>query len=70
VARGVAVTIASQPPAAVQASLRTIWATRDVPAGQISELGNIFLNLSMSAEALGEGQDVFRTRRPDPPTVR
>jgi enoyl-CoA hydratase/carnithine racemase len=70
VARGVAATIATQPPAAVQASLRTIWATRDVPAGQLSELGNIFLNLSMSAEALGEGQDVFRTRRPDPPTVR
>jgi hypothetical protein len=41
-----------------------------VPAGQLSELGNVFLNLAMSAEALGEGQDVFRTRRPDPPTVR
>ncbi len=70
VARGVAATIAAQPPAAVQASLRTIWATRDMPAGQVTELGNVLLNLSMSAEALGEGQDTFRNRRPDPPTIR
>ena len=70
VAQRVASTIASQPPAAVQASVRTLWATRDLAPGQVTELGNIFLNLSMSVEALGEGQDVFRNRRPDPPTVR
>ena len=70
VARAVAATIASQPPGAVQASLRTVWATRDVPAGQVTELGNIFLNLSMSPEALGKGQETFVNRRSEPPIVR
>ena len=70
VARGVAATIATQPPAAVQASLRTIWATRDARGGQVTELGNVFLNLAMSVEALGQGQETFRNRRPEPPTVR
>ena len=31
-----------RPPAAVQVSLRTIWATRDARGGQVSELGNVF----------------------------
>ncbi len=70
VARGVARKIASQPPAAVQASLRTLWATRDLPPGQVTDLGNIFLNLSMSAESLRDGQEIFLHRRPEPPTIR
>ena len=70
VALGVARTIASQPPAAVQASLRTLWATRDVPPGLVTELGNVFLNLSMSAQSLKEGQEIFVNRRSQPPTVR
>jgi len=70
VAGGVAATIASQPPAAVQASLRTLWATRDVPAAQVTELGNVFLNLSMSAQSLREGQEIFLNRPTKRPTVR
>ena len=70
VAFAVASTIASQPPAAVQASLRTLWATRDLPPGQVTELGNVFLNLSMSVQSLREGQEVFLKRRPEPPTIR
>jgi len=70
VARDVATTIASQPPAAVQASLRTLWATRDVPAAQVTELGNVFLNLSMSAQSLREGQEMFLNRPSKRPTIR
>ncbi len=70
VALGVASTIASQPPAAVQASLRTLWATRDLPSGQVNDLGNVFLNLAMSVQSLREGQEVFQQRRSERPTIR
>ena len=70
VARDVALTIASHPPAAVQASLRTVWATRDLGSRRMTEFGNIFLNLSMSAESMKQGQDTFTSRKPAPPVVR
>jgi len=70
VASDVALTIASQPASAVQASLRTLWAARDLPADQIAGLGNLFLNLSMSADALAAGQETFRAREKRPPTIR
>jgi enoyl-CoA hydratase/carnithine racemase len=69
-ARDIAATIASQPPAAVQASLRTVWASRELATNQLVDLGNIFLNLSMSAEALRGGQEVFARTRTTPPTIR
>jgi enoyl-CoA hydratase/carnithine racemase len=70
VARDVAATIASQPPLAVQASVRTLWASRELPTNQLVDLGNMFLNLSMSPEALRQGQDTFRAKRSGPPTIR
>jgi enoyl-CoA hydratase/carnithine racemase len=50
---------ASQPPLAVQATLRTIWAARDLSAAQATELGNAFLQLGTSQAALEQGQAVF-----------
>jgi enoyl-CoA hydratase/carnithine racemase len=70
VSHQVAARIASQPPAAVQASLRTLWAARDMPANQMADIGNMFLNLAMSAEALQQSQESFVARRPEPPTIR
>jgi enoyl-CoA hydratase/carnithine racemase len=70
VSQGVAATIASFSPAAVQASLRAVWAAREISSGQMTELGNLFLNISMSAEALRAGQDTFQSRRNEPPTIR
>ena len=70
VARDIALTIASQPAPAVQASLRTLWAARDLPADQIAGLGNLFLNLSMSADSLAGGQEIFKAREKRPPTIR
>ena len=65
-----AATIASFPPAAVQASLRTLWAARDLTTAQAVELGNVFLNLSMSAESMAQGQQTFSARAKAKPTIR
>jgi enoyl-CoA hydratase/carnithine racemase len=61
---------ASQPAAAVQATLRTLWAARDLPAGQATELGNVFLQLGTSDEALNEGQAAFATGQRPKPRIR
>jgi len=68
--RQLAVTIASYSPAAVQASLRAVWASREMSPGQMLELGNLFLNLATTAESLRSSQEVFQTRKPEPPTIR
>jgi enoyl-CoA hydratase/carnithine racemase len=68
--RGVAATIASYSPPAVQASLRAVWAAHEGLPGQMTEIGNLFLNLSMSPEALRSGQEAFRTRVKSAPTIR
>jgi enoyl-CoA hydratase/carnithine racemase len=70
VTRRLALTIASYSPAAVQASLRTVWASREVSPGQMVELGNLFLNLATTAETLRDSQEVFQKRKPEPPTIR
>ena len=69
-AREIAGLIASQPAAAVQASLRTLWAARDATTSQMTDLGNMFLNLSMRPQALAEGQETFTTGRSGPPRIR
>jgi enoyl-CoA hydratase/carnithine racemase len=69
-ARRIAATIASQPAAAVQASLRTVWASRDVGTNQLIDMGNLFLNLSWSAESLKGSETAFTNRKADPPTIR
>ena len=65
-----ALTIASYSPEAVQASLRAVWASREMSPGQMVELGNLFLNLATSAEALRNSQVSFEKRKPAPPTIR
>jgi enoyl-CoA hydratase/carnithine racemase len=69
-ARRIATVIASQPAAAVQASLRTVWASRDMPTSQVTELGNMFLNLSWSAASLKGSEEAFSNRKAEPPTIR
>ncbi len=70
VTRELAVTIASYPPDAVQASLRTVWASREMTPGQMLEMGNLFLNIATSAETLRDSQRSFEKRKPLPPTIR
>ena len=66
----IATIIASQPAAAIQASLRTLWAARQIGADRMKSLGNVFLNLSMSAETLREGQETFTGAPRTKPRIR
>lgn len=58
-ARWIAETIAARPRAAVQATLRAAWATRDLPRAQALAAGATFLALGWSPENLAEGQRFF-----------
>jgi enoyl-CoA hydratase/carnithine racemase len=58
-ARRLAAVIASHPPTSVQATLRTLWAARNLTPEQALSLGNVFLQLGTTARALEEGQEIF-----------
>jgi len=65
-----AAAIAAQPPLSVQATLRTLWASRGLSPEQAISLGNVFLQLGTSARNLSEGQDVFLQQRKEPWRLR
>lgn len=69
-AMSLAESIASNPPEAVQASLRTVWAARDLSPQQMQSVGNIFLSRAMTAEHMAAGQEVFRARERSKPRIR
>lgn len=69
-AHSLAATIASQPATAVQATLRTLWAARDLPGLQATDLGNLFLQLGTSTDALLEGQEAFSSGKRIEPRIR
>jgi len=69
-ARWAAAAIASAPPAAVQTTLRTLWAARELSLRQTLDLGNTFLNLGMSRAALAEGQEAFASGKRITPRIR
>ena len=60
-AEWIANAIASQPPVAVQASLRAIWAANDL--GRINALDQApsLLSTGMSKKAMAEGQNLFKS---------
>lgn len=58
-----AAAMASAPPSAIQATLRTLWAGRELSRQQALDLGTTFLQLGMSEEALAEGQKAFQGER-------
>jgi len=61
-ARRLAAVIAAQPPVSVQASLRTLWAARGLSQEQATALGNVFLQLGTSSQALRRGQETFSSQ--------
>jgi enoyl-CoA hydratase/carnithine racemase len=69
-ARWIADAIASQPPVAVQASLRSMWAARELTRQQMLDLGGTFLHLGLRADALAEGQASFASGRRIEPRTR
>ncbi|WP_254127078.1 enoyl-CoA hydratase/isomerase family protein [Aquihabitans sp. G128] len=62
----IAEAIASAPAGPMQATLRTLWAGRELSRQQALSLGGTFLNLGMSEEALAEGQKTFAGARVKP----
>ncbi len=69
-AQQLAAVFAAQPPLAVQATLRTLWAARDLPGVQATDLGNLFLQLGTTTDALLEGQEAFASGRRAKPRLR
>jgi enoyl-CoA hydratase/carnithine racemase len=51
--------IASQPPLAVQATLRSVWAAQDLPRRQALDAGVPLVEAGNSPETLAEGQRRF-----------
>ena len=60
----------SQPTVAVQATIRTLWAARDMGGLQATDLGNLFLQLGTSTAALEEGQAAFSSGNRIEPRIR
>src|SRR4051812_3631491 len=69
-ARALAGVFAAQPPLAIQATLRTLWAARDLPGLQATDLGNLFLQLGTTTDALLEGQEQFQSGTRIKPRIR
>lgn len=59
-------TIAAAPAEPMMATLRTLWAGRELSRQQALDLGNTFLNLGMSEASLAEGQKAFQGERTKP----
>ena len=66
----VAAQIASQPLDALQSTVRTLWAARDVPPTVAESLGNTFLNLGMTESGLDAGSKVFASGERIVPRIR
>ena len=63
-------TIASAPAGPMQATLRTLWAGRELSRQQALGLGNTFLHLGMTEQDLAEGQQVFAAGQRAKPRIR
>jgi enoyl-CoA hydratase/carnithine racemase len=60
-AHTVAGAIAAQPAHAVQATLRSVWAARDLAPRLATDLGNVFLALGTSGRELAAGNERFQS---------
>ena len=54
--------IASQPPLAIQGTLRAIWAARDLPRTQALSMAYAFVGLGTNKESIQEGQKAFASK--------
>lgn len=66
----VAAQIASQPLGALMATVRTLWAARDLPPTVAESLGNTFLQLGMTEASMDEGSKVFSSGKRIEPRIR
>ncbi len=66
----VAKVIASNPPLAVQGTLRALWAARDLSPSHCTSLGYAFVGLGTSQESLRQGQENFESKERPKWTLR
>jgi enoyl-CoA hydratase/carnithine racemase len=69
-ARWAAAAIASQPAAAVQTTVRSLWAARELSRQQALDMGTALLSMGVSLDSLTEGQQAFTSGRRITPKVR
>ena len=62
--------IASQPPLAVQSTVRSLWAARELTRQQMLGVSNAFLAVGTRPEALTDGQQAFAGGTRITPRVR
>jgi len=54
--------IASQPPLAIQGTLRAIWAARELPRAQALAMAYAFVGLGTNKQSIQEGQKAFASK--------
>jgi enoyl-CoA hydratase/carnithine racemase len=54
--------IASQPPLAIQGTVRAIWAARELSRSQALSMAYTFVGLGTNAESIREGQKAFAAK--------
>ena len=69
-AHTLAAQIASQPPIAVQTTVRAVWAARELTRQQMIDAGNAFLAIGTTPEALAQGQQTFSAGQRITPRIR
>jgi enoyl-CoA hydratase/carnithine racemase len=69
-ARHVAETIASQPPQAVQTTVRAVWYARELSYRQALDVGKTLIQLGTDQESLAAGQRLFADGRRPPWRLR
>lgn len=62
--------IASQPPVAVQATLRAIWMGRELSRSQALSLAHAWVSLGTNADSIREGQEAFASKDRPPWKLR
>lgn len=65
-----ATAIASQPPGPTVATVRSLWAARELAPGTAEDLGGVFLGLGMSEEAMEQGSARFASGARIEPRLR
>jgi enoyl-CoA hydratase/carnithine racemase len=62
--------IVQQPADAVMATLRTLWAAKELSPAQATALGNTFLHLGVNKERMREGDKTFASGERPKPRIR
>ncbi len=62
--------IASQPPVAVQGTVRSIWAAQDLPRRDALEMGKVIIRLGSDSKSLYDGQKSFLSGERTKPRIR